>query len=220
MNFILRPPTAPERARLGGKAAALAALGEAGLPVPAWFAIMPDAFHASLGDTARRRLRVIYENTDGFAIAQADLQLRGPGEYLGKRQSGAHQAGKFAIHDQDFRLGMIEGEGEYGRIETRIQGVQNAAGHRNAVVTFQHRRGVRQHHRNRIAAGDAAPGQRARQTSATGIEIPVVSLQVAMNNGDAFGENRRRPRQKRQRGQRLKIRRITVEIPIIGRNGH
>ncbi len=39
-------------------------------------------------ETARARLKVIYENTDGFIIAQADLNLRGPGEYLGTRQSG------------------------------------------------------------------------------------------------------------------------------------
>jgi len=32
---------------------------------------------------------VIFENADGFVIAREDLQLRGPGEYLGARQSGA-----------------------------------------------------------------------------------------------------------------------------------
>ena len=42
-----------------------------------------------LGENARRRLKVIFENTDGFAIAREDLLLRGPGEYLGARQSGA-----------------------------------------------------------------------------------------------------------------------------------
>jgi len=41
-----------------------------------------------LGENARRRLKVIFENTDGFAIAREDLLLRGPGEYLGARQSG------------------------------------------------------------------------------------------------------------------------------------
>jgi ATP-dependent DNA helicase RecG len=41
-----------------------------------------------LSELARERLRVIYENTDGFIIAQQDLQLRGPGELLGARQSG------------------------------------------------------------------------------------------------------------------------------------
>lgn len=39
-------------------------------------------------ETARARLKVIYESNDGFAIAQADLNLRGPGEFLGTRQSG------------------------------------------------------------------------------------------------------------------------------------
>jgi ATP-dependent DNA helicase RecG len=40
------------------------------------------------GEAARKRLKVIFESTDGFAIARADLLLRGPGEYLGARQSG------------------------------------------------------------------------------------------------------------------------------------
>ena len=41
-----------------------------------------------LSELARARLKVIYERTDGFAIAQADLNIRGPGEFLGTRQSG------------------------------------------------------------------------------------------------------------------------------------
>jgi len=41
-----------------------------------------------LGEGARRRLRVIFENSDGFVIAREDLLLRGPGEFLGARQSG------------------------------------------------------------------------------------------------------------------------------------
>ena len=41
-----------------------------------------------LGEAARRRMSVIFENGDGFAIAREDLLLRGPGEFLGTRQSG------------------------------------------------------------------------------------------------------------------------------------
>ncbi len=41
-----------------------------------------------LTPTARERLKIIYENTDGFEISRHDLQLRGPGELLGARQSG------------------------------------------------------------------------------------------------------------------------------------
>ena len=46
-------------------------------------------YQAPLSDTARRRLSVLRETGDGFAIARADLELRGPGEVLGTRQTGA-----------------------------------------------------------------------------------------------------------------------------------
>jgi ATP-dependent DNA helicase RecG len=42
-----------------------------------------------LTPTARERLKIIFENHDGFEIARHDLRLRGPGELLGARQSGA-----------------------------------------------------------------------------------------------------------------------------------
>jgi ATP-dependent DNA helicase RecG len=41
-----------------------------------------------LTPTARERLKIIYENQDGFEVARHDLRLRGPGELLGARQSG------------------------------------------------------------------------------------------------------------------------------------
>ena len=41
-----------------------------------------------LGEIARQRLKIIYENNDGFEIARQDLQIRGPGEFVGARQSG------------------------------------------------------------------------------------------------------------------------------------
>jgi ATP-dependent DNA helicase RecG len=41
-----------------------------------------------LTPAARERLKIIYENADGFEIARHDLRLRGPGEILGARQSG------------------------------------------------------------------------------------------------------------------------------------
>jgi len=46
-------------------------------------------FQEPLSEAARARLKVIYENADGFAIAEQDLLLRGPGELLGVAQSGA-----------------------------------------------------------------------------------------------------------------------------------
>jgi len=46
-------------------------------------------FGAKLSPAARDRLGVIRECADGFEIAARDLQMRGPGEFLGERQSGA-----------------------------------------------------------------------------------------------------------------------------------
>jgi ATP-dependent DNA helicase RecG len=45
-------------------------------------------YQKPLTPTARERLKVIYENQDGFEVARQDLKLRGPGELLGARQSG------------------------------------------------------------------------------------------------------------------------------------
>jgi ATP-dependent DNA helicase RecG len=45
-------------------------------------------YQQPLSEMARSRLKIIFENNDGFAIAQHDLRLRGPGELLGARQSG------------------------------------------------------------------------------------------------------------------------------------
>ena len=42
-----------------------------------------------VSETARERLRAMVETSDGFEIARRDLDIRGPGEFLGARQSGA-----------------------------------------------------------------------------------------------------------------------------------
>jgi len=45
-------------------------------------------YQQPLSETARERLKIIHDSSDGFEIARRDLQLRGPGEFLGARQSG------------------------------------------------------------------------------------------------------------------------------------
>ena len=42
-----------------------------------------------LSDTGKSRLKAMVETNDGFEIARRDLEIRGPGEFLGARQSGA-----------------------------------------------------------------------------------------------------------------------------------
>ena len=48
-------------------------------------------WHEPLGVTAKARLKTMRETDDGFVIAEEDLRLRGPGEMLGKRQSGLEE---------------------------------------------------------------------------------------------------------------------------------
>ena len=45
-------------------------------------------YKSPLGELARARLKVMRETTDGFRISERDLELRGPGEVLGTRQTG------------------------------------------------------------------------------------------------------------------------------------
>jgi ATP-dependent DNA helicase RecG len=45
-------------------------------------------YTAPLSDTGKARLRAMAETTDGFEIARRDLEIRGPGEFMGARQSG------------------------------------------------------------------------------------------------------------------------------------
>jgi ATP-dependent DNA helicase RecG len=45
-------------------------------------------YQPPLSASARARLKIIFEHSDGFEIARQDLRLRGPGEFIGSRQSG------------------------------------------------------------------------------------------------------------------------------------
>jgi ATP-dependent DNA helicase RecG len=45
-------------------------------------------YQSPLSQMARQRLETMRETNDGFVIAEKDLQLRGPGELLGTRQTG------------------------------------------------------------------------------------------------------------------------------------
>lgn len=60
-------------------------------------------YRPPLSANARERLRTMYETTDGFEIARRDLQLRGPGEFLGARQSGLSLL-RFADLERDAEL--------------------------------------------------------------------------------------------------------------------
>jgi ATP-dependent DNA helicase RecG len=66
-------------------------------------------YRPPLSELARERLGVMRETTDGFKVAQKDLELRGPGEVLGTRQTGLLQL-KVAdlVRDADLLPQVIE----------------------------------------------------------------------------------------------------------------
>jgi ATP-dependent DNA helicase RecG len=61
-------------------------------------------WHEPLGETAKARLKIMRETDDGFVIAEEDLRLRGPGEMLGKRQSGMEE---FRIADPSAHADLL-----------------------------------------------------------------------------------------------------------------
>jgi ATP-dependent DNA helicase RecG len=85
-------------------------------------------YRAPLSANARERLRTMYETTDGFEIARRDLQLRGPGEFLGARQSGMALL-RFADLERDVEL--VEA--------AREEAAAMLAGPRDAVDAHLHR---------------------------------------------------------------------------------
>jgi ATP-dependent DNA helicase RecG len=60
-------------------------------------------YQTPLSPLARERLKVVFESSDGFEIARRDLELRGPGELMGARQSGLPML-RFADPVQDVDL--------------------------------------------------------------------------------------------------------------------
>jgi ATP-dependent DNA helicase RecG len=79
-------------------------------------------YYQPLSEAARTRLKVIYENNDGFEIARQDLLLRGPGEYLGSRQSGAPLL-RFADLEKDVDLIELARTTAEGLIKTNSPAV-------------------------------------------------------------------------------------------------
>lgn len=84
-------------------------------------------YQAPLSAIARQRLRAMYETADGFEIARRDLELRGPGEFLGVRQSGQELL-RFASIDTDIRIAeqareaVVELRDSYpGHVQTHLR---------------------------------------------------------------------------------------------------
>ena len=111
--------------------------GRVGRGATASFCVL--MYKGPLSDNARARLEVVRETTDGFEIARRDLEIRGPGEVLGTRQTGMlnlrvadllrdrelvpevqRAAIELLAHDSELAAGLVERwigkEREYGEV--------------------------------------------------------------------------------------------------------
>lgn len=82
--------------------------------------------YGELSDTGRERLKVIRETQDGFEIARRDLEIRGPGEFLGARQSGVPLL-RFADLEKDDRLLEAARDFAYRWLQTDPESAQHHA---------------------------------------------------------------------------------------------
>jgi len=64
------------------------------------------------GEEARKRLKLVEHLSDGFELAEEDLKLRGPGDYLGTRQSGLPSLRVAKLSDQDI-IAMARAEARH-----------------------------------------------------------------------------------------------------------
>ncbi|MGL4524061.1 MAG: ATP-dependent DNA helicase RecG [Spirochaetia bacterium] len=80
-----------------------------------------------LSEEGKQRMKILYENSDGFIIAQEDLRLRGPGEFAGFRQSGAAR----------FLLANLEIDGALF-IEMRDLAIENFEKKQNDPIFLQY----------------------------------------------------------------------------------
>ena len=64
----------------------------------------------NINDTAKKRIKIMTETNDGFIIAEEDLNIRGPGEILGKKQSGLPS---FNVADLSYDRDILEEAKKY-----------------------------------------------------------------------------------------------------------
>ena len=84
-------------------------------------------FAGPLGQIARERLKIMFETNDGFEVSRRDLELRGPGEFIGARQSGVPMLRFASLEDDADLLDLARKSAEWllkdhpGVVETHLE---------------------------------------------------------------------------------------------------
>jgi ATP-dependent DNA helicase RecG len=90
----------------------------------------------ALGEDSRARLEVMEASTDGFLIAERDLEIRGPGEFLGTRQSGLPELAVANLGRDQALMAQAQAEArQIVREDPRLE----APGHQRLVRALEER---------------------------------------------------------------------------------
>lgn len=100
-------------------------------------------YHPECTLTARERLKIMRESEDGFLIAEKDLQLRGPGDILGTKQSGVPE---FRVADLSVHGDLLAIAGDEARViinkDPKLEGPRGDA-LRHLLYLFERDRAIR-----------------------------------------------------------------------------
>ena len=139
-----------------------------------------------------------------------------------QRFRAAHQlecvgdhAGEFRIDQNDLRAAMVELECDRGCVQPDVERVQNRARHGHGKMQFIHRRNVRQHGGDRIAATDAAPGQKRCEASAALVSLRPGEAAAFVDGAGQVRIDGRAARQEAQRCQRDIVGRGLVQTDAV-----
>ncbi|MDC1383005.1 ATP-dependent DNA helicase RecG [Candidatus Puniceispirillum sp.] len=95
-------------------------------------------YQGPLSDTSLKRLNVMRDTNDGFVIAEQDLELRGPGEFLGQRQSGIPEfvLADLSAHRNLLMLARTEAEYFFDNSDTSQLNMLLSLFERDSAVKF------------------------------------------------------------------------------------
>jgi len=124
---------------------------------------------------------------------------------LGEGQRLLHYGRELAVGDQNPGVGVIELEGHDGGIQPGVHRVKDGTGHGHAVVGFEHRRHVGEHHRHGVAGADAALCQCGGKPPAAIVEGAVVESLMAVDDSRVARPDVSCARDQRKGCQRLVV---------------
>ena len=151
-----------------------------------------------------------------FRVIDIDQHRQAFAGRLHQPDGGPHHLGELAIDNQHLAVGMLEHEGHRGCVEPGIDAVKHRARHRHAVMRFDHRRGVGQHDRHRVAFANLHGRQARGQPHRTFAQLHPGPAQRPMHDRAAIGIDISRPADERQGRQRHMVGGVAIESLTIG----